>query len=58
VLATAVVAASGVAADAAKAENTSPPTISGTAQEGKTLTGDHGTWTNNPTSYVYSWLWS
>ena len=29
--------------------NTTPPTISGTPQEGSTLTGNRGQWTNNPT---------
>jgi hypothetical protein len=38
-----------------KPVNSSPPTISGTAQEGKTLTGDRGTWDNSPTDYDYSW---
>jgi hypothetical protein len=36
--------------------NTSPPTIKGTAQQGQTLTEQHGTWTNEPTSFVYQWL--
>lgn len=46
---TAVVRASG------KPENSSPPTISGTPTEGKTLTGSRGNWTHSPTSYGYSW---
>jgi Regulator of chromosome condensation (RCC1) repeat len=55
--------ASGTATSAATAEvlpsppsNTAPPTISGTAQQGQTLSESHGSWTNNPTSYVYQWL--
>jgi hypothetical protein len=35
--------------------NTSPPTISGTAQQGQTLTEAHGSWTNEPTSFNYQW---
>jgi hypothetical protein len=46
----------GAAASKAVPQNTAPPTISGTAQEGKTLTGDRGTWTNNPTGFDYAWL--
>ncbi len=33
----------------------SEPTISGSAVETQTLTGTHGTWTGNPTSYSYRW---
>ena len=32
------------------------PTITGTAQQGQTLTESHGTWSNSPTAYVYQWL--
>jgi hypothetical protein len=49
-------AAAGLAARQAKPENTNPPTISGTPQQGKTLTADRGDWTNNPTDYEYRWL--
>jgi hypothetical protein len=36
-------------------KNINPPTISGTPQEGRTLVGDRGTWTNSPTKYEYTW---
>jgi hypothetical protein len=51
----AIFASAGVAARTAKPVNASPPTISGTPQEGKTLTGNRGTWDNAPTDYDYFW---
>jgi fibronectin type 3 domain-containing protein len=35
--------------------NTKLPTISGTAQQGQTLTEVHGTWENSPTGFTYKW---
>ena len=49
-------AGAGLAAGQAKPQVTNPPTISGTPQEGKTLTGDRGDWSNNPTEYSFRWL--
>jgi subtilisin family serine protease len=34
----------------------SPPTITGAAQQGQVLTESHGGWTNSPTGYAYQWL--
>jgi len=50
----AAVVASAQAATAPPA-NTSLPTISGTAQQGHTLTAYHGGWSGSPTSYSYKW---
>jgi hypothetical protein len=46
----------GTASSKAAPQNTSPPTISGTAQAGRTLTGGLGAWTNNPTGYSYGFI--
>jgi hypothetical protein len=35
--------------------NTSAPTISGTPQQGQTLTASTGSWADSPTSYAYQW---
>ena len=35
--------------------NSTPPTISGHAVQGETMTEAHGTWTNEPSSYSYQW---
>jgi len=46
---------SGEAASRAKPTPKTPPTITGTAEVGITLVATHGTWTNSPTSFKYSW---
>jgi hypothetical protein len=35
--------------------NTSLPTVSGTSQEGQTLTATAGSWSGDPTGYSYQW---
>jgi Bacterial Ig-like domain (group 3) len=35
--------------------NTQAPVISGTAEQGNTLSVSNGTWSNDPTGYTYAW---
>lgn len=44
-----------VATPMAAPTNSAVPVISGTAQDGQTLTASNGTWNNGPTSYAYQW---
>ena len=44
------------AATQAAPTNTTPPTVTGTASVGQTLTAENGTWANSPTAYQYQWL--
>src|SRR5436305_1337368 len=55
---TALSAATGVVtatSSSAPPSNSSLPTVSGTAQQGLTLTTTNGTWSGSPTSYTYAW---
>jgi hypothetical protein len=53
--ATAAVADKGAAVAQAPPTNESPPTISGTPQEGTTLTANEGRWAGQPTRFAFSW---
>ena len=55
-LVTGVFAGAGTAAGTAAPQNTSPPAISGTPQDGQTLSGEKGTWSGTPTGYTYFWM--
>ena len=51
-----VLTSTGTAAPQVKPTNTSPPTISGTAQVGSTLTADPGEWSGTaPITFSYQW---
>jgi len=41
--------------NAAAPQNTSLPSVSGSAHDGSTLTAAHGSWSGNPASYSYGW---
>jgi hypothetical protein len=56
IAAVAGLAETGDAAQQVAPSNQSPPTVSGTPEEGKTFTTSNGTWTGTaPITYTYSW---
>ena len=55
-LAVSLGAGAGTTATAAAPKNTSPPTVTGTAQEGQKLVGSRGTWSGSPTDYNDYWV--
>jgi len=55
-LAVSLGAGAGTTATKAAPQNTSPPTIAGTAQEGKTLVGKRGSWSGTVADYNDQWV--
>lgn len=56
VVSLAVGVGAGAAARTAVPQNTSPPTLTGTPQEGQKLVGHRGEWSGNPTDYNDFWV--
>lgn len=52
----AVLVPTGSARQQAAPTNTTQPAITGTPAQGQTLTATQGTWSGDPTSYVYQWV--